>query len=473
MKNIPVIPLALLTLVLSTSLSSHAQPGADPRLDFKGEPAPLSPDAVTARWPRFLGPHDNATVDESPVAVPAENVAPPIVWELAKGPGYAGPSIYQDRLFLFHRIEDAEIIECRHPESGQLLWSHDEPVEYRDRYGYSSGPRAAPVVDNERVYTLGVTGRLQCLDTATGKVLWSREINRDYQVPQYFFGTGPSPLVHGDKIILNVGGRAGDGPGVCVAAFNKLTGETLWETRDIWGASYASPVIAELHGKARLLVFTGGESKPATGGLLCMDPDTGQVFDRFPWRAEKYESVNASTPVVIPPNRVYISECYEKGGVLLEYDQEFKSTPVWKAPDFGMHWMTPVLDEGHLYGFRGRNEPDALLACYDIATGQEKWREDLSWRKVIDGRNFGWGFFRGSLLRTPDTWIVLGEYGTLATFTLSPEGVMIPYQADLFHARESWTLPVLHQGLLYICQNTKDVVTGQSPRLICYDLRPR
>ncbi|MEM7145800.1 MAG: PQQ-binding-like beta-propeller repeat protein [Verrucomicrobiota bacterium] len=462
---------ALLSLPVADAHAQDAPPPSDP-LTHHQSPPPLSPSAVTEDWPRFLGPHDDATSRETPLSLPDSSTPPPIIWELKKGAGYAGPSIADDKLYLFHRLEDQEVLECRDPESGKLLWSQKHAVEYRDRYGFSPGPRAAPVVDENRVYTLGVTGRLACHDTASGNLLWEREINTDYHVPQYFFGTGPSPLVYQDKLILNVGGRQPPDNGVCVVALNKLTGETLWETRDTWGASYASPIIASLHNAPRLLVFAGGESDPATGGLLCLDPDSGETLDRFPWRADKFESVNASTPVLLPNNRVYISECYQKGGVLLEYDKSFKSSVVWKAPDFGMHWMTPILIDGTLYGFRGRNEPDALLAAYDAATGTEYWREDLSWRKVIDGRNFGWGFFRGSLLQTPQFVIALGEFGTLAVFELSPEGLNTPFQTDLFFAREAWTLPVLHKGLLYVCQNTPDVISKAPPRLLCYSLRP-
>jgi outer membrane protein assembly factor BamB len=478
MKNyltlLPLPRLIPLAIVAGTIGAATAQEPTEPapRLTLHHAPPPLAAEAIINDWPRFLGPNDNATSGESPLSFPTDNSPPPVAWELNKGDGYAAPSIVGGKLLLFHRLDDKETLECRHAESGALLWSQAEPVEYRDRYGFSPGPRAAPVIDSDRVYTMGVTGRLQCRQIEDGKLLWSREINDEYKVPQYFFGTGPSPLVFEDKLILNVGGRESESDGVCVVALDKTSGATLWETRDAWGASYASPVMATLHGKDRLLVFAGGESKPPTGGLLCMDPATGEVNDRFPWRADKFESVNASTPVVIAPNHVYLSECYQRGGVMLEFDEAFKASVAWEAPDFGMHWMTPVEEDGYLYGFRGRNEPDAWLACYNASTGKEQWQEDLSWRKVVDGRNFGWGFFRGSLLRTPDKWICLGEYGTLALFELTSEGATVLYQADLFHARESWTLPVLHSGLLYISQNSKDIITSQGPRLICYDLRP-
>lgn len=464
-----LLALALLAPAASAGQDPPEDVAADSVLTFHQAPKPLSADAVVEPWPRFLGPHDNASTKEAPLASFFSEDGPPLLWEREKGTGYASPALADGRLFLFHRLGDRETVECLAPETGRRLWVFDYPVVYRDKYGYSNGPRAGPVISEKRVYLLGVTAMLHCLDADTGNVLWKRNLEEEFEVPQNFFGAGPSPLVLGDKLILNLGGRDST-----VAAFEKTTGKILWTTPDEWGASYASPVAATLRGKERILVFAGGESdSPYFGGLLCVDPGTGEIDDRFPWRADKYESVNASTPLVAGDDRIYISECYEKGGVMLEVDEDFKFKVAWKAPGFGMHWMTPVLHDGYLYGFRGRNEPDALLTCYDAATGNEQWRESekMAWKKEIDGRNFGWGFFRGSILRAGEKFIVLGELGTLALFDLSPEGVTITSQAQLFAARSTWTLPALHRGLLYVSQNEPDVTGEGRRRLLCYDLR--
>ncbi len=451
----------------NTILSAAADTHTDSRLHTHAAPKPLAPNAVTAPWPRFLGPADNATTPETPLVTELPEDGPTPVWEVEKGEGYASPAIDGGHLVLFHRMEGLEIVECRHPETGKLFWKFDYTVDYRDRYGYSNGPRAGPILQDNRVYTCGVTNRLHCLDLSTGKVLWERDLAREFNAPQNFFGAGASPLLLGEKLVVSVGAEK-----ATVLACDPATGRTLWTVEDAWGASYASPVATTLHGKARLLVYAGGESKPAHGGLLLIDPETGTVEDRFPWRADKYESVNASTPVAIDDRHVYISECYQKGGVMLHVDGEMKFEAAWKAPDFGMHWMTPIHADGYLYGFRGRNEPDAFLACYHAGTGEEQWRETLTWKQEIDGRSFGWGFFRGSLLRTGDNlWICLGELGTLALLEMSPQGVTVVDRVDLFRARSTWTTPALHRGLLYVSQNEPGIGDNTPRRLLCYDLR--
>ena len=134
-----------------------------------------------------------------------------------------------------------------------------------------------------------------------------------------------------------------------------------------------------------------------------------------------------------------------------------------------MHWMMPLVIGDHLYGFAGRNTPDVEFKCAKLATGEIVWHDEMRWMK--DGRVEG--LFRGSLLQADGRVLALGEDGALAELGLGPEGVVTKQRIRLFTAREAWTLPALSKGLLYVCQNSRDVLTGKGPRLICYDLRGR
>ena len=202
-----------------------------------------------------------------------------------------------------------------------------------------------------------------------------------------------------------------------------------------------------------------------------MDAKNGKRLARFPWRAKKNESVNASTPIVLSGNRIFISECYEIGGVMLEFDAEFQPKEVWKERWFGMHWMTPVREGDYLYGFAGRNEPDVEFKCFDARTGEKKWNEDLKWKADRKGRSWTYGYFRGSLLKVDGSYLCLGEHGALAWMDLTPEGVKMVERSQLFFAPHAWTLPAVSRGLLYVSQHEKDADTGKGARLICYDLR--
>lgn len=461
-------PLLHLVLLSGGCLCAQTAPDSPPppRLTVHARPKPLSPKAVTADWPRFLGPSDDATTPETQLLDSFPPTGPVLLWELEKEDGFACPAIAGGRLLHFQNIAGQDLVECRDAETGTLFWSQSYPNRFRDRYGYGKGPRAAPVIAAGRVYTLSATSLLHAFDLESGRVLWKRDLGADYAPGPFFFGHGPSPLVLDQMLILPIGGK-----GVAVAAFDAATGNTLWECRHEWTSGYASPLVANIDGKKRLLIFTGNDSEPPAGGLLCLNPATGAIDDAYPWRSTKYESVNASTPAILPGHRVLISETYTEGAALLRIGETFQLDALWKAPDLKLHWMTPLHLDGHLYAFTGRNEPDAGLDCWDAATGARKWREEFFWKKEIGGRSFGWSFFRGTLLHADGRVYALGELGTLAILDLSPKGGRIVCQADLFSAPQTWILPALSRGLLYVAQNQQDLITGKSPRLLCYDFR--
>ena len=256
-------------------------------------------------------------------------------------------------------------------------------------------------------------------------------------------------------------------------AFDGATGREVWRAGE-WGPSYASPVPATLHGERRVLVFAGGESTPPTGGLLSIDPADGEIDFAFPFRSRTYESVNASCPVVFD-DTVFISASYRTGGALVRVRPDFTPEVVWTTQAFALHFNTPIHKDGYLYGFDGRNQGDASLACIDAADGRVVWREAPRWTETFEQagrqRQAILGTGRGALLAVDGQFLAIGELGHLLWLDLTPDGYREVSRAWFAAASESWTLPVLSRGLLYVVQNSRDLLTGASPRLLCYDLR--
>ena len=115
----------------------------------------------------------------------------------------------------------------------------------------------------------------------TGELIWKRDLAKEFEIPNYFFGKGSNPIVFKETLIVNVGGSKNR----CVVGFNIKTGKTDWITYDSWGASYSSPTLSKINDKQVCLVFTGGESRPPTGGLIVIDPENGKKLSRYPWRS--------------------------------------------------------------------------------------------------------------------------------------------------------------------------------------------
>ncbi len=422
-------------------------------------------------WPGFLGPQRNSVSPETGLITPWPEDGPKIVWQRKLGTGYAIGSIDAGRLFQFDRHDDEAVLDCLNAETGKELWSFKYPTDYVDTYGYNGGPRAAPLIDGDRVYLYGVEGMLHCLDVRDGRVLWKVDTVKEFGVVQNFFGVGSVPIVDEDLLLVMVGGSPPedqdrlpseldrvDGNGTGVVAFHKRTGKVVYETSNEL-ASYSSLQTATIDDVRFGLAF-------CRGGLLAFEPQTGKVRFHYPWRSPKLESVNASTPVIVN-NEVFISETYGPGSTLLKVDAKGYDV-VWKdrekSRDKAMqcHWNTPIYHDGYLYGCSGRNPPDADLRCIEWSTGKVQW--------TVPNR------IRTSLLFVDGHFICLGEYGALQLFRANPKKfelvseVTLPGEATsaLFGPQPllkypCWSAPVLSHGLLY--------VRGDD-RLVCLEVIP-
>ena len=458
-------------------------PAKHPQCFCSGNPHLLQENAIVSDWPCFLGPSHDGISPETKINdyldQPSPGQAYPIpLWSVTKGESYAAPSIKNDLLILFHRIQDNEVIECLAATNGDLFWSYRYPTTYRDRFNYLNGPRAAPAIDEDRVYTCGAQGMLHCFDLNTGHLYWQRNLLKEFEADEGFFGFTPSPLIEKGMLIINLGGKRG---GTAVA-FDKYRGTLKWICDDQWDRSYATPVISTMHGKRILFVFAGGMSEPPVGGLLGLDPESGKIHFRQPWRSPRYFSANASSPVV-SGNRVFVSSSYDIYGAMMEIQPDLTATFAYTTRNYASHWMTPILRNGYLYGFFNN-----ILVCMEWQTGNLVWKQIVKLggnnnepdsQKSQPGRKFGAdqyreppgskGFGFGSLIWADNRFICLGETGLLAWLDLSPKGCRIISSCRLFSAGQTWTAPVLSRGLLYINQNLPS--QENQPRLLCYDIR--
>ncbi|MGV3720517.1 MAG: PQQ-binding-like beta-propeller repeat protein, partial [Actinomycetota bacterium] len=453
------------------ALAPIAEPAArkQEELTFHAAPKPLAAGAVTHDWRTFLGPTHNAISTEKPLLQKFGPKGPAPVWEMARGEGYATPAVIGQRVVLFHRVGAEEVVECLQAETGQRFWRFAYPTAYNDRYGFNGGPRCQPVSDGEFVYTLGAEAKLHCLKLTTGQLLWKRDLRADFKLGPNFFGMGATPLLEGGRLIVNVGATGGP----TVAGFDARTGKMAWGAGKEWGPSYASPIPATVHGKRRVFVFAGGESRPATGGLMCVDPADGKLDFSLPWRSRTRESVNASSPVVVG-NSVYISECYGPGGTLLNVLPNGGFKQAWSNNVLNTHFVTAIHKDGYLYGIDGHGPRNAPLVCIELATGKEMWREEPEWETVArlpEGpRKYVLPPALASLLLVDGRCLLLGQYGHLAWLDLNPKAYKELDRTHLFLAQETWSMPALSRGLLYVNQNDRGVDDTRE-RLICYDLR--
>jgi outer membrane protein assembly factor BamB len=416
---------------VSVSDDVEAKPQAETR-------SAVTPTTDTNDWPNFLGPRRNGTSLETGLLTDWPEDGPPLLWERPLGEGYGAPVVADGKLIIFHRVDDDEVIECVNAEDGnEVIWTYEYPTRYRDQYGYNNGPRSSPTIDNGRVYTYGAEGVLTCVEFESGELVWQRPVNNEYGVPQGFFGAGTAPVIEDNLILLNVGGSNGKG----IIAFEKSTGETVWETSDNT-ASYSTPIVATVHGE-RLAIFHTGD------GLLVVDPKTGKERFKYPFRSTIRESAIAATPVLVD-DVVFLSGTYGIGAVALKLDPSGLKE-VWKD-EYAMqsHWATSIYHEGKLYGMDGRHEQGSNFRCIDFMTGDIVWTADK-------------GLGRASFVMADGHLFAIGERGKLALIEVSEDGYKEKARIRVLRY-PVWTPPVLSQGLLYL-RNERG--------MICLDLRVR
>ena len=443
-------------------------------------------------WPIFLGPQETGVSSEKGLLAEWPESGPPMIWERTVGTGYSAPSVRGEKLVLHHRVGKKELIECFRADDGSEIWSYSSPTTYEDPYGYNNGPRCTPILTENRCYAFGAQGRLTCLELETGKRIWERELAADFELPEWFFGIGCTPVIEDNLLIVLVGGQPDSG----VVAFELETGKAVWQAtgKETWdGAktdwsdkpeyqwtgeemvvSYSSPIVAEIHGKRHVLCLL-------RHGLVSLDPRTGEENFKYWFRPRVHESVNAARPVVVG-DKIFLSAAYRLGSVLLQVEEDGKSvSEVWKDPrNMLTHWSTAIHVDGFIYGFSGRHEREGELRCLDMKTGDVVWASDgsepvqstvgydaLSGRYIIKatGAEAPHPFFgRGSKIRVGNQFIVLGERGTLSLVNINSQKLEEVSRTSYKQIHyPAWTAPVLSRKRLYLrCEDA----------LICLDLAP-
>jgi len=225
-------------------------------------------------WPQWGGPQRDLVWRETGITDELPPGELPRVWSQPIGEGYAGPAVADGRVFVTDRLPDAgprgqERVLCFDAASGEPIWNHAYDCAYT--VSYPHGPRATPVVDGERVYTIGAMGHMFCFDAAEGEILWSKHFPEDFGTELPTWGMAASPLVDGDQLITLVGGK-----GALVVSFDKQTGEELWRALDDDEVGYCPPMIFDFGGQRQLIIWH-------PQAVSSLDPRTGKLNWQVPF----------------------------------------------------------------------------------------------------------------------------------------------------------------------------------------------
>ena len=339
------------------------------------------------------------------------------------GGGYASVVVAEGRAFTIEQRRDREVVAAYDVNTGRELWTNSWAANFREAMG-GDGPRATPTWHDGRLYAQGAEGELRCLEAATGKVVWSKNILADNGATNLTWAMAASPLIVDEKLIVQPGGPGGKS----MVAYHKLTGAPIWKALDDKQA-YTSPMLVTLGGRRQIITVTASRAVGLT-------PEDGALLWEYPWVTE-YD-VNAAQPIVTGPNRVFISTGYGHGAAALELQpagKTFTVRAVWQNMRMKNKFNPSVLYEGHIYGL-----DEGILACLDVETGQQKWK----------GGRYGYG----QLLLASGHLVVTTETGEVVLVKATPERHQELAQFSAIEGK-TWNVPALAGGRLFVRNTTE------------------
>lgn len=440
--------LSFLIVGLSIAACSDAPPSAADVDSAKQNTRQAQPDPVTVvevsfsdaqvvshqtdksgYWPHWLGPDYNGISRETNWRADWSQRPPTVLWRENVGTGYSSISAANGRIYTMGHKAGNETVFCLNAETGKEIWKYTYPAELVSRLN-AGGPGATPTIDGEFLYTNSRDGNVLCFEIQTGKIVWEKRLTKAYQMKVPEWGFTCSPLILGDKLIVEAGR---------LVALNKKTGAELWKSTPHM-PGYGTPAAFEIDGTIYLALLNNE-------CLTITRADNGKEVTTFDWPSPF--ATNSTTPI-IDGKSIFISSGYGKGCALFDFDNlQLKAR--YTNRDMKNHFNNSVLYEKHFYGMNGNSNLGRIvrLTCIDQQTGKLKWREA--------------GFGCGSLLIADGKLIILTDEGTLVTAKASPESYQeISRFKVLDH--QCWTVPVLCNGLLY-CRDS-------AGNLACVDLRP-
>jgi len=391
----------------SPSASASASPGASP-----AAPAPAS-----NYWTNFRGPKRDGKYDETTVSTNWPSSGLPQVWKQPVGVGFASFVVADGKAFTIEQRRGQEVAAAYDINNGRELWTQKWNAEFSDSTG--DGPRATPTWDNGRIYALGATGELRCLDANTGSVFWGKNILSDNQAKNLPWAMAASPLIVDDKVIVLPGGTSGKS----VVAYNKMTGAPVWRVLNDTQA-YVSPMLVELAGRRQIVVVSSSR-------VVGLSPEKGELLWEYPWDTDM--GINVSQPIPVDRNRFFISSGYGKGAALVEVKgsgNSYTASTIWENKNMKNKFNSSVLYNGYIYGL-----DEGIMVCLDVNTGERKWKE---------GR-FGYG----QIILTNGHLIVTSDQGEVALLKATPDKYTEVARFTAVQG-QTWNYPAIASGRLLV-----------------------
>jgi outer membrane protein assembly factor BamB len=328
------------------------------------------------------------------------------VWRQRSGGGYAGFVVARGKAVTVEQRRNDEVVVAYDVDTGRELWQHASQAFFEEKQG-GNGPRATPLLvpiggtprdpKGYQVVSLGAMGHLVCLDLQSGEQAWSADVLKDNGNLRWGMAGSPLALESG-PLVVTPGAQSEAAKGRGVIAYDLASGKEAWASGTRRGA-YSSPTEGSLGGVRQLLVLDGT-------GLTGYRAENGEELWNFPWVPMPPEGINASQPLFLDDDRIFISSGYDIGSAMLRVKESggrWAVDTLWENKKMRCKFSSPVYRDGFLYGL-----DDGILTCLDARDGKQRWK---------DGR-----YGHGQMLLADKHLLILSEKGDLVLVEATPEG---------------------------------------------------
>lgn len=397
--------------------------GAARPLTLEPEAASIKQPAPTAAFddigfPQFLGPDRSGVLNGIPLARDWSGARPKVLWRQPIGLGWSAFAVSSERAITQEQRREDELLVCYELQTGHALWAHTNHVRFSEALG-GDGPRATPTVRLGRVYAMGASGNLDCLEEKTGRLIWSHDVLTENHLSNLTWGKSCSPLLVQDLVVVT----GGEEHEKSLLAYEASTGKPVWRAgRD--AASYCSPLVGSLSGQEQIVIVN---AHSVTGHGL----HNGEILWEYRWPDN---FAKATEPLVIDTNRVFIAAGYGVGCVMLRIERSadgaWSATPLWNNRNLKPKFTNLVRRGQYVYGL-----DEGILTCVNLEQGNREWKEG----------HYG----HGQILLVDDLLVVQAESGEVVLVEISPKK---PRERARFPALQgkTWNNPALVHDLLLV-----------------------
>jgi outer membrane protein assembly factor BamB len=375
-------------------------------------------------WPAFGGPDRNQVSLEKGLRVDWGDEEPARLWSLEVGLGYSAVVEIKGKAYTQGYSNGKNTLFCIDAQTGAVQWTHQYPCEKAAKY-FQGGSRSTPAVSDGVMYLNSHQGDFYALDADTGKIIWSKNLLKDFDGRRPDWGFSGSPLCIADKVIFETGSEKGS-----LVALDAKSGELKWRAGS-HEAAYSSPMM-RTYGKGEILVFNGY-------GLVSHNLSDGRELKRYQHKTRF--GINATQPIDMGSS-VLISSAYGKGSALVDMERS-RPRALWESSSFSCQMASLVRLGDYAYGIEGQTggrEDQARLFCLEIEKGKKRWERQ--------------GFGLGSVILIENRLAILSDRGELVLADANHYKFQELARFQVLSGKENWTPPTYANGRMH-CRSSQ------------------